>query len=208
MRIIFSCRVAEQAKRYITELFADNADGHDVSHTLRVTETALRLAKAEGADETVVALAALLHDADDEKLSPATAGTLANAAGFLKTVGVDGETAARVLNCIRAVSFHKGRTPTTIEGKCVQDADRLDAIGAVGIARTFAYGGAHGRAMYDPATQRGTGGGTDTLSHFYDKLLLIKDKMQTETGRALAERRHAVLEDFPKEFYRELDGER
>ena len=200
--------LAERAKAYIGALFAGNADGHDVSHTLRVYKTALRLAKAEGADETVVALAALLHDADDEKLFPETAGSLANAAGFLAANGADEATSARVLQCIREISFHKGVTPSSIEGKCVQDADRLDAIGAVGIGRTFAFGGARSRAMYDPAAARGAGGGSDTLSHFYDKLLLIKDKMQTETGGALARYRHAVLEAFLEEFYAEIDGEK
>lgn len=200
--------LAERAKAYIQTLFAGNADGHDVSHTLRVYGTALRLAKAEGADETITGLAALLHDADDEKLSPETAGTLANAAGFLAANGADEETSARVLQCIREVSFHKGAVPAAIEGKCVQDADRLDAIGAVGIGRTFAFGGARGRAMYDPAAQRGAGGGNDTISHFYDKLLRIRDKMQTGTGRALAEHRHAVLEAFLEEFYAEIDGEK
>lgn len=195
----------EQAKRYVKTLFAENTDGHDAQHTLRVYETALRLARAEGADETIVGLAALLHDADDEKLSPATAGTLANATGFLARTGVGAETAARVLQCIREVSFHKGITPSFIESKCVQDADRLDAIGAIGIARAFAFGGARGRALYDPAAPRGSGNGS-SLSHFYDKLLRIKDGMQTETGRRLSERRHAVLEAFLGEFYAELDG--
>ena len=198
----------ELAKAYVGALFAGNADGHDLQHTLRVHALALRLARAEGANETVAGLAALLHDADDEKLSPQTAGNLSNAAGFLSANGVEEETAARVLQCIREVSFHKGLAPTSPESRCVQDADRLDAIGAVGIARAFAYGGAHGRALYDPNAPRGSGGGVDTVSHFYDKLLLIKDRMQTEAGKSLAENRHAALLRFLEEFYAELDGER
>ena len=181
------------AIEYIKELFAANADGHGADHTLRVYRNAMRIAAHEpGADTTVAALAALLHDADDHKLFQTENN--ANARAFLASQGVDGETVERVCRAVNAVSFsqNRGRRPDTPEGRIVQDADRLDAIGAVGIARTFAFGGSHGRDL------------ADSVRHFHDKLLLLKDEMNTPAGAALAARRHAFLEAFLAELADEL----
>ena len=182
------------AVEYITALFAPNADGHGADHSLRVYRTALHLAKsAPAADPLVVALGALLHDADDHKLFHTEHN--ANARRFLTEQGVDAETADRICGAINAVSFsqNRGKRPETLEGQLIQDADRLDAIGAVGIARTFAYGGKHGRTP------------EASIAHFHEKLLLLRDLMNTEQAKALAEERHAFMEAFLRQWDRETD---
>ena len=185
-------RVVDNAIAYIEELFRGNAGGHDAAHTLRVYRNALRIAEKEpGCDVETAALAALLHDADDHKLF-ATENN-ANARAFLAENGATEGEIERICAVINAVSFSKnrGRVPDTLEAKVVQDADRLDAIGAIGIARTFAYGGEHGRSL------------DESVQHFYDKLLLLKDLMNTEAGKALAEERHAFLEEFLRRYREE-----
>ena len=184
--------VIDQAITYITTLFTANSDGHDAAHSLRVYRNAMRIAEAEsGCDPGVVALAALLHDVDDHKLFMTENNE--NARRFLASHGIDEKTSDRICRAINSVSFSQnaGRTPDTLEGQIVQDADRLDAMGAIGIARTFAYGGSHGRPL------------EDSVQHFYDKLLRLKDLMNTEIGRAMAAERHAFLESFLDEYARE-----
>ena len=184
--------LAAAAEDYVRALFAGNAGGHDAEHTLRVRRSAMRIAESEpDCYALTVELAALLHDADDPKLFR-TEGN-ANARAFLEREGVDPERIERVCAAINAVSFSKnrGRRPETIEGRIVQDADRLDAIGAVGVARCFAFGGEHGRPM------------EESVQHFYDKLLLLRDMMNTETGKQLADGRHAFLEAFLQELEKE-----
>lgn len=184
--------IARAAIDYISELFAGNAGGHDLAHSLRVHRNALDIAAGEPAcDIEVVELAALLHDADDHKLFQTVDN--ANARRFL--VGrLPDERIDRICRDINAVSFSKnrGRRPATLEGKIVQDADRLDAIGAIGIARAFAYGGEHGRPL------------SATVEHFHEKLLLLADEMNTDAGRRLARRRHAYLLGFLAELDAEL----
>jgi uncharacterized protein len=189
------------ALRYAREFFKGDASGHDFSHTERVYRTALRLAEEERADRETVALAALLHDVDDRKISPETAESKKNAAAFLKSHGVDDKKAAQVLEIIGDISFSGGRVPGTIEGKCVQDADRLDAVGAVGIARTFAFGGSRGRAIYDEDNIAEC-----SIGHFYDKLLKLKDLMNTESARAIAQERDSFMRAFLDEFFDEWNG--
>ena len=139
------------AENYVREVFSSDSSGHDVAHTLRVCRMAEIIARQEGADVSIVKLAALLHDVDDHKLSPDTADTKSRAAAFLRAQTVDDAITDRILHIIDQVSFSRNTLPPdSLEGMCVQDADRLDAIGAIGIARTFAYGGAHGRAIYAP----------------------------------------------------------
>jgi len=208
-------RVIDAAQAYIDELFSGESSGHDGQHSLRVWRTAMRINRGEHGDAFVTALAALLHDADDHKLFD-TAGTLAHARGFMAEQGVDQATAERVCEVIRGVGFKGGHNapPTSLEGRVVQDADRLDAIGAIGIGRAFAYGGAKGRAMYMPgetpqsfrsAEEYAASQGT-TVNHFYEKLLLLRDRMHTNAARKLAEERHRFMEEFLREFYDEWDG--
>ena len=182
-------RITEEAIGYVRELFAGNADGHGFDHTLRVWRNAMLIAETEPeCDREAVALTALLHDADDHKLF-ATENN-ANARRFLEDHGITGEKAERICEAVNSVSFSKnrGKRPETPEGRIVQDADRLDAIGAVGIARTFAYGGKHGRTP------------EDSIEHFHEKLLLLKGMMNTEKAKEFAGTRHAFMEDFLREW--------
>ena len=184
--------LTEQAITYITDLFRDNAGGHDAAHTLRVYRNALMISKSSPeCDRLVVSLAALLHDADDHKLFSTENNE--NARRFLEG-RVSAEQTERICACINSVSFsqNRGKIPDTLEGKIVQDADRLDAIGAIGIARTFAFGGEHGRSLQE------------SVQHFHDKLLLLRDRMNTEPAKRLAAQRHAFLESFLKELEEEI----
>ena len=188
--------IVKAAAEYVKELFHANAGGHDAAHTMRVYHNAMLLAQAEpGGDPEVIALAALLHDADDRKLFDTRKN--ANARQFLEAQGVSPEKAERIIAAVNAVSFsqNRGRRPETIEGRIVQDADRLDAIGAVGIARTFAYGGEHGRPL------------VSSIQHFYDKLLLLRDEMNTDAARQMAVRRHAFMTAFLEEYRMETENE-
>lgn len=185
-------QLIEDAIEYINILFRDNAGGHDAGHTMRVYGNALKIAESEpDCDMETAALAALLHDADDHKLF-ATENN-ANARSFMESRKVSQDQIEAVCRIINSVSFskNKDKRPDTIEAMVVQDADRLDAMGAIGIARTFAYGGEHGRPM------------EESVQHFYDKLLRLKELMNTETGRRIAEERHAFLENFLREYAQE-----
>lgn len=185
--------IIDEAIDYASRLFEEDASGHDLGHSLRVWRGAMLIARNEpSSDAFVVALAAILHDVDDHKLF-LTRGN-ANARAFLDGVQVDPDKVERICEAINSVLFsqNRGRRPSTIEGKIVQDADRLDAIGAIGIARAFAYGGAHGRGM------------ESSVRHFHEKLLLLVDEMNTDMGRKLAESRHAFLLAFLDEFSEEM----
>ena len=182
----------ERAIAYIRELFAENAGGHDAAHTLRVYRNAMRIADREPAcDREIVALAALLHDVDDHKLF-ATEDN-ANARAFLEENHVPADRQEQILAAVNAVSFtqNRDRRPETREGQIVRDADRLDAMGAIGIARTFAYGGEHGRPI------------EESIAHFHEKLLLLKDTLDTEAAKRMVEDRHAFLLAFLEEYERE-----
>ena len=193
----------EQAMQYARNIFAGDASGHDFDHTLRVFHMATRLAQEEGADVETVQLAALLHDVDDRKLSPETYEGKLRAVAFLKEQAVPQEKIGLIVDIISRVSFSAHlEPPETIEGKCVQDADRLDAIGAIGIARTFAFGGSRGRRLHDPERRDPSA----SVQHFYDKLLLLKETMHTATGRRLAEQRDRYMRDFLQQFYGEWEG--
>ena len=182
----------EAAMEYVQMLFRNNSGGHDADHTMRVYRNALLIAGREAdCDIETVSLASLLHDADDHKLFHTKDN--ANARSFLMRQNISPEKTERIIAAINSVSFsrNRGKQPETLEGKIVQDADRLDAIGAIGIARTFAYGGEHGRSL------------DSSMRHFHDKLLLLKDGMNTKTGREMAEERHAYIADFLEEYRKE-----
>ncbi len=186
--------IIENAKQYIEQLFENNSDGHDAGHSLRVYRNAVKIAeKYPESDLFIISLAALLHDADDHKLFHTENNE--NARNFLSSQNIGAETTEQICRIINAVSFSKnrGKRPDSLEGKIVQDADRLDAVGAVGIARTFAYGGKNGRPM------------ESSIQHFYDKLLLLKEEMNTEEARALAEKRHAFMEEFLRAYFAETE---
>jgi uncharacterized protein len=198
-----------------------NAEGgHDWFHIERVYKNSLVIAKEESCNLLVVQLGALLHDiADskfhdgDESIGPKTARL------FLENQKVDEIITQHVVAIIENISFKGGnfnKNFTSIELEIVQDADRLDAIGAIGIARTFNYGGFKNRAIYHPnippnlllTKEEYKKNESPTLNHFYEKLLLLKDKMNTETGKKLASKRHAFMHLFLEEFYSEWNGEK
>ena len=193
----------EKAMEFARAVFAHDASGHDFYHTLRVYKLAMKIAEEEGADVQTVALAALLHDVDDRKLSPETCESKGRAIAFLREYGATEEQVAAVVQIISEVSFSTGCVPSTLESMCVQDADRLDAIGAIGIGRAFAYGGSRGRAMHDPDGKDDS----TTVAHFYQKLLLLKDRMNTCTGKHLAETRHISTCAFLEEFLAQWNAE-
>ena len=186
--------LTEKAAAYVRGLLAGDSGGHGADHVVRVYQNAMRIAENEpGCDREIVALAALLHDADDHKLFHTENN--ANARRFLSENAVPADRTERIIEAINSVYFsqNQGKVPATLEGRIVQDADRLDAIGAVGIARTFAYGGEHGRSL------------EESVKHFHEKLLLLRDEMNTQTGREMAEKRHAFMESFLEEFRKETE---
>lgn len=185
--------IIEKAKDYAAKLLGGNCGGHDLQHTLRVYNNALAIAKTEpDADLFIVSIAALLHDVDDYKLFNTT--DYRNARTFLKENEIPEQQEQQIITTIDSVSFSKNRDrkPLTVEGQIVQDADRLDALGAVGIARTFAYGGEHSRPM------------EETVRHFHEKLLLLKDMMNTDAAKTMAQNRHVYMENYLKELNQEI----
>lgn len=205
---------------FVKEQLKNAEGGHDWFHVQRVYNNALKIADTERCDLPVVQLGALLHDiADskfhngDETVGPRIAKT------FLEQENVAEASITHVINIIKNISFKGGNFKpefSSIELQIVQDADRLDAIGAIGIARTFNYGGFKNRALYNPdisptldmTKEEYKKGDSPTINHFYEKLLLLKDRMNTETGRKLAEHRHDYMLTFLLQFYAEWRGEK
>ena len=199
----------------------ENAEGgHDWFHIERVYKNALLIADGEVCDTTIVKLGALLHDIADSKFHNGneTIGPKI-AREFLASNDVDEATIQHVINIIENVSFKGGNTEklfSSVELNIVQDADRLDAIGAIGIARAFNYGGFKNRSLYNPniapklhmSKEEYKNSQAPTINHFYEKLLLLKDKMNTETGKQIAKERHHYMEGFLSQFYAEWDGEK
>ena len=201
---------------YVKEVFATDFSGHDFFHTMRVFQTATKIAMEEKADLQIVQLAALLHDVDDRKLSPETCENKDRAVAYMRSKGLSEDTITRVKDIIGEVSFAgtDSVVPKTLEGKCVQDADRLDALGAMGIARAFAYGGNHNRVMYDPEIPPALNMGKEeyqnhvstTVNHFYEKLFLLKDMMNTESAKRIAGHREQYMREYIDEFLAEWNG--
>lgn len=202
--------------KYVKEVFATDFSGHDFFHTMRVYQTATKIAMEEKADLQIVQLAALLHDVDDRKLSPETCENKDRAVAYMRSQGLSEDTIARVKDIIGEVSFAgtDSVVPKTLEGKCVQDADRLDALGAMGIARAFAYGGNHNRVMYDPEIPPAMNMGKEeyqnhvstTVNHFYEKLFLLKDMMNTASAKRIAGHREQYMKEYIDEFLAEWNG--
>jgi uncharacterized protein len=211
-------RIITATAHHIRQKFEGEGSGHDWWHIYRVWNTATRIGEEEGADTFVVQLAALLHDIADWKFHDGDddAGPR-QARQWLEGLEVTEPVISRVCTIIKELSFKGAGVPTpmsTLEGQVVQDADRLDAIGAIGIARAFAYGGHKNRALYDPdipptlhdsfASYKSSQG--TTVNHFYEKLLLLKDRMNTPAARRMAEQRHAFMEEFLQRFFQEWEG--
>ncbi|RKP51584.1 HD domain-containing protein [Cohnella endophytica] len=213
----------EQEKRIVaaaadwarTKLEKDSS-GHDWWHIDRVVRMTRTIARAEQADSFVCEMAALLHDMADEKLNADPLAAAQQLEQWLQNSGASVEQVEHILEIIGTMSFKGGSRPPmrTAEGRVVQDADRLDAIGAVGISRVFAYSGAKDRPIHDPdlpprdqLTEQEYRNGRDTaINHFYEKLLKLRELMNTTTGRKLAEDRHRFMETYLKRFYSEWAG--
>lgn len=205
----------ERANVYVKDKFENEFSGHDYFHTLRVFKIATRIAQSEGANVEIVQLSALLHDVDDRKISPETHQTQVNARDFLSSNGVDNDTVESICQIIREISFGgNDALPTSLEGQCVQDADRLDAIGAIGIARAFAYGGNHNRHMYHPDIKPNLNmtkeeyrkSESTTINHFYEKLFKLTALMNTQTAIQMAKDREAYMKEFVAKFLDEWEG--
>jgi uncharacterized protein len=204
-------RVAEHIK---TKFLAESS-GHDWHHINRVWQLATQIAAREGADQQVVALGALVHDIADWKFHGGDDSVGPREAERLLTEeGASREIIDQVVDIVRTISYKGAGVSTamkSLEGECVQDADRLDAIGAIGIARCFAYGGHAGRQMYDPneppvmhaTAEEYKASKGHSLNHFYEKLFLLKERMNTDTGKQLAEQRHLFMENFVAQFLAE-----
>jgi len=212
-------QIIENTIVFVKQTLKNAEGGHDWFHTERVLKNSQLISKNEAVDEFVVSLGALLHDIADSKFhnGDETIGPKV-AAEFLKSQELSVIIVEHVVQIINNISFKGGKVVRTFSSKeldVVQDADRLDAIGAIGIARTFNYGGFKNNIIYNPdilpelnmsKSEYKKGNGT-TVNHFYEKLLLLKDKMNTETGKELAQQRHEYMEGFLEQFYKEVSGE-
>jgi len=208
-------------KSYVKETLDGAEGGHDWFHIERVYNNAKLIAKGESVDLFIVELGALLHDIADAKFhnGDETIGPK-KAASFLKSLNIEEELINHIVNIIHHVSFKTSLDPNSAnkfqsnELSVIQDADRLDAIGAIGIARAFNYGGFKNRSLYDPLIapnidqdkETYKNSTAPTINHFYEKLLLLKDKMNTITGRKIAEKRHQFMEQYLEQFYDEWNG--
>jgi len=214
--------IINQTITFVKTTLKNAEGGHDWFHVERVWKNAKLIAKSEEVDLFIVELGSLLHDIADAKFyeGDETVGPQ-KAREFLKSISVKESTIQHIENIIQYVSFktslekNKEAHFTSNELKVIQDADRLDAIGAIGIARAFNYGGFKNREMYNPKIKPNLTLSKDaykkstapTINHFYEKLLLLKNKMNTETGEKIAEKRHAFMEQFLQQFYMEWDGD-
>ena len=213
-------KIVEETKVFVKHELQNAEGGHDWFHTERVWKNALLIAEGEKCDLFVIELAALLHDVADSKFHDGdeTVGPK-KAREFLEAQNTDEAVIAHVVNIIENISYKGGNFERPFNSKelgIVQDADRLDAIGAIGIARCFNYGGFKNRALYNPGIPPVTNMTKDqykksdspTINHFYEKLLLLKDLMNTETGKRIAAERHKFMEDFLAQFHAEWNGEK
>jgi len=214
-------QLIETTKNFVYETLQGAEGGHDWFHTLRVFNNAQLIAKNENVDGLVVALGALLHDIADSKFHEGDESIGPKVAReFLFKQNVDSVIIEHIVQIIENISFkkslEKGEKFNSPELEVIQDADRLDAIGAIGIARCFNYGGFKNRKLFDPSIKPNLNmtkeeyknSDAPTINHFYEKLLLLKDKMNTKTGKRIAEQRHKFMELYLDEFYAEWDGKR
>lgn len=195
-------QILDSVKQIIQQKFSGEGTGHDYFHIERVVKNALQIARKEKADLFLTELTAWLHDVGDHKLNQGVDRSEEQITSILTQLKVRGEIIAAVIENVSQISFSKGKTAESMEARIVQDADRLDALGAIGLARVFAFGGSKQREIHNPGNP-----GQTSIQHFYDKLLKLKDKMNTTAGKAMAIERHRYLEDFLQQFYKEWNGE-
>lgn len=212
---ISEIQVLKQTGEYVRGLFENEGTGHDWWHIHRVRNIALKIAETEGGNRFIIEMSALLHDVDDWKIN--NGEKVSRTTEWLKNIKIPQSETDKILEIIDQVSF-KGagvkNSAATIEAKIVQDADRLDAIGAIGIARTFAYGGSKGRPIYVPGIKPETHDNFEsykkttapTINHFYEKLLLLKNRLNTTTAIEIAKNRHTFMETFLEQFFKEWNS--
>ena len=209
----------QQTITYVKQELKNAEGGHDWWHIERVWKTAKHIAKSEEVDLLVVELGALLHDIADSKFHDGDESIgPRKARAFLYTLEIEENVINHVIRIIENISFKGGKEAQTFQSTeldVVQDADRLDALGAIGIARTFNYGGFKNREIYNPTIPSNLNmtkeeykkSTAPSINHFYEKLLLLKDRMNTATGKAMAAKRHQFMESYLKQFYSEWEGE-
>ncbi len=208
--------IIQETIKFVSATLQNNSNGHDIFHIERVVKNALSISKKEGGDAFIIELSAWLHDIGDYKINDGVEKHTLLVPNFLRYINVDEDVIKEVLVVISSISFKGGfnSNEISLEGKIVQDADRLDAIGAIGIARAFAFGGSENRLMYDPEQkiteyanfEAYKNSNAPTLNHFYEKLLKLKDLMHTSSAKEIAEQRHAFMENYLTQFIEEWNG--
>lgn len=188
----------EKMYDYVEDIFKGDETGHDFYHMKRVAQMAKTIGLRENADVFICEAAGLLHDIGDHKLFLDPLKEMKKMEEFLQSISLSFDEIEEIKLAIKDVSFSKGRVPFSLEGKIVQDADRLDALGAIGIARTFAYGGSRGKLLYDESDSKDT-----SIQHFYDKLLTLKELMHTSYAKKIAEERHEFMNNYLNVFFEE-----
>ena len=211
-------KIIHITEKFVRDTLGEDTTGHDWHHIERVRKNALCIAKKEQAgDSFLIEMAALLHDIPDTKLNTSKESGERKLSDFLQEIEIAKEVSSSIKTIIDSVSFKGGNNQKALsmEAQIVQDADRLDAIGAVGIARAFAYGGKKGQPIYDPGLEiRGEmteveyrTGKSSSINHFYEKLLKLRDLLNTDTAREMAEERHQMMEQYLHQFFKEWNGQ-
>ncbi|UOE54123.1 HD domain-containing protein [Bacillus sp. CMF12] len=211
-------KIIHITEKFVRDTLGEDTTGHDWHHIERVRKIALYIAKKEQAgDSFLIEMAALLHDIPDAKLNTSKESGERKLSDFLQEIEIAEEASSSIKTIIDSVSFKGGNNQKvlSVEAKIVQDADRLDAIGAVGIARAFAYGGKKGQPIYDPCLEirkemtedEYRNGKSSSINHFYEKLLKLRDLLNTDTAREMAEERHQMMEQYLHQFFKEWNGQ-
>jgi uncharacterized protein len=210
--------IIKQAENYVRQILENDHSGHDWWHIERVRNIAIELAAKEEANQFIVELAALLHDIADDKIIKDEEKGIRQIKDLLTNLTVAQEDVEKIIEIIKNMSFKGGNNAPlqTIEGKIVQDADRLDAIGAIGIARTFAFAGSRGSLIYDPtikiresmSKEEYRHGKSTAINHFYEKLLKLSKLMNTKSAKQMADKRHQFMEMYLDQFYKEWNGKK
>jgi len=187
----------KQVEAYAQEMLQSEKTAHDFSHSCRVMKIAVYIGEKLDADIEIIKIAALTHDIIDKKVTDDVEQTTMKLKNKLSSIGYQEEQIKEVLNIIENISFSSGKIPESLEGKIVQDADRLEAVGAISIARAFAYGGKMNRSIYEENND------DCSIAHFYDKLLKLKDMMNTTIAKEIAKKRHIIMEEYLENFFNE-----
>jgi uncharacterized protein len=218
MLMVHTSLIIEATEVFVKKQLGEDSTGHDWFHVDRVRNTAMLIAERElVGDLFIIEMGALLHDIPDEKLNSCAQEGQNKLRNFLEGIQLSNDLSLKIIEVVNSISFRGGekkRLPSW-EAKIVQDADRLDALGAIGIARTFAYGGKKGQPIYHPeysvreqmTLEEYRNGKSSSIHHFYEKLLLLKDMLNTDTAKKMADNRHRFMEEFLLQFYQEWNGQ-